>query len=208
MLRFVFFSTVLLVFYACKPAPESKKEHTGLVHFPFHSILIQPLNDADTSSIAFIQKALADSFSVPVKVLPALTIPNSAWYAPRKRYWADSVLTWMKTFSGIGRSVVLGITGKDISTTTERQSNWGIMGLAYKPGNVCVVSDYRLQKHGITAEHIRVKLLKVALHELGHACGLPHCKQKNCLMTDAEGKENLDKQKQYCDSCRSLFFTS
>jgi archaemetzincin len=98
------------------------------------------------------------------------------------------------------------MTGKDIATKTIRQNNWGVMGLSYMPGNVCIISDYRLQKHGRSAEQIRAKLLKVALHELGHTAGLPHCKQPKCLMTDAEGKDKLDEQKQYCYSCRTILF--
>lgn len=63
---------------------------------------------------------------------------------------------------------ILGITGKDISTKVMRQNNFRVMVLSFMPGNVCVISDYRLQRHGATAEQVSSELLKVALQELGH----------------------------------------
>ena len=43
---------------------------------------------------------------------------------------------------------------------------------------------------------------KVALHELGHTEGLPHCKNKTCLMRDAEGGNPLNEEKEFCISCK------
>lgn len=39
---------------------------------------------------------------------------------------------------------MIGITQKDISTSKGQYADWGIMGLAYRPGNSCVASYYRL----------------------------------------------------------------
>ena len=71
------------------------------------------------------------------------------------------------------------------------------MGLGYRPGNACVVSSYRLSKKNKTEQ-----FYKVALHELGHTEGLPHCKNKTCLMRDAEGGNPLNEEKEFCISCK------
>ncbi len=73
------------------------------------------------------------------------------------------------------------------------------MGLGYCPGNACVVSTFRLDKDNLSNQ-----FYKVAIHELGHTQGLPHCTAKTCLMRDAEGKNNLDNEFDFCEKCKKL----
>jgi len=42
------------------------------------------------------------------------------------------------------------------------------------------------------------------LHEPGHTAGFPHCAVKACLMRDAEGRNPLDEEKDFCDNCKSF----
>ena len=193
------------VLAACSQ-PTSPKVEAPINKHSIGAVFIQPMDDVDTVTISYLQQHLADSFHKPVLVMPFRKMPQSAWFAPRKRFWADSLLQWLKPLSHVKNEKILGITGRDISTRMVGKSNWGVMGLAFVPGNVCVVSDYRLQQHGITAEHIRQKLLKVALHELGHTAGLAHCSVPFCLMADAKGKDKLDSLNRYCYNCRRLLF--
>ncbi len=65
----------------------------------------------------------------------------------------------------------------------------GIMGFGYLPGNACVISNYRLGKYPQTQIQLNEKLLKVALHELGHNFGLPHCPDEQCIMIEAKEKD-------------------
>lgn len=81
------------------------------------------------------------------------------------------------------------------------------MGLGFCLGKSCVVSTFRL-KH--TNQNIHLKRLqKVAVHEFGHNLGLPHCKDKKCVMTDAvESIKTIDNvQLALCNKCqRELWF--
>lgn len=72
------------------------------------------------------------------------------------------------------------------------------MGLGYMPGNACVISTFRLKGNN-QAE----KLYKVAIHELGHTQGLPHCPDKSCFMRDAEGKDHLNEEVHFCPKCKA-----
>ena len=47
---------------------------------------------------------------------------------------------------------------------------------------------------------------KVALHEIGHNLGLPHCTTNNCFMHAAEGSiKQIDAEKRdMCSTCRKL----
>jgi archaemetzincin len=93
--------------------------------------------------------------------------------------------------------VSIGITHKDISATKDEYADWGVMGLGFCPGNACVVSTFRLSK----AEK-QEQLFKVAIHELGHTQGLPHCEEKTCFMRDAEGGNPTGEEKEFCPHCK------
>jgi archaemetzincin len=130
-----------------------------------------------------------------VIVLPELPLPPSAFYAPRNRFRADSIIKFLKDKTAKGH-VSIGLTHKDISTTDGKVKDWGVMGLGYRPGNACVASTFRLNK-----EKVASQFYKVCVHELGHTSGLAHCTQPSCFMRDAEGGNPTDQEKAFCKSC-------
>lgn len=106
----------------------------------------------------------------------------------------------------------MGLTSKDISITKKdkwgkvkkpayKYQDWGIMGLAYCPGNSCIVSTFRINNTNSKIHFSRFK--KVAVHEFGHNLGLPHCPDKKCVMTDAvESVKTIDYAKlALCSDC-------
>jgi archaemetzincin len=64
-----------------------------------------------------------------------------------------------------------------------------------------------LYKYPQTETQLLVKLLKVALHELGHNFGLPHCSNTTCIMADAKGKDHLENEVGFCIICRKNLAT-
>jgi archaemetzincin len=132
-----------------------------------------------------------------LNLLKPIALPKRAYYAPRNRYRADTLIYILRNATEDGH-VTMGLTNKDISAEKGKVFDYGIMGLAYQPGKSCVVSTYRLSK-----KNINEQFFKVAIHELGHTQGLPHCPNKTCLMTDAEGKNNTDKENGFCIKCKT-----
>ncbi len=138
-------------------------------------------------------------------IVPGVTLhatealPKTAYYAPRKRYRADSLIAWMARRAGPNQ-VYAGIMRTDVSTTKNGVEDWGVMGLGYQPGKACVSSDFRLKN--------KSAFWKVVIHELGHTTGLPHCPVKTCFMRDAEGGNPTDEEKEFCSSCKSHLLKS
>lgn len=109
--------------------------------------------------------------------------------------------------------LIIGLTNQDISTSkydenrkiklpVSKYSDWGILGLGYRPGVSCVVSTYRI-KHPNYEKFID-RFQKIAMHEIGHNMGLIHCtKSENCVMRDAAEKiSTVDNvQLKLCPSC-------
>ena len=128
------------------------------------------------------------------------------------RYRADSIIKFQRNEIDNNIDYVLGLTSKDISVTKRDDSgnikkpeykyqDWGIMGLAYCPGESCVVSTFRIKHKNKTVYFDRLK--KVAVHEFGHNLGLPHCPNKKCVMTDAvESVKTIDNAElKLCNDC-------
>lgn len=190
---------LLFVLQACNTdASESNLLHGKL---PSITVVIQPFEEFIPDAVAYVAAGIKDSLGVEVKVLPEAKLPRIAWYPPTKRYKADTVLNYLKPLSDNSLRYVLGITGKDIATNKNGNPYWGIMGLGLCPGHCCIISDYRLHRYPQTNKQLNTRLLKVALHELGHNFGLPHCVDQSCLMVDAEGKDKIDGEKTFCGDC-------
>lgn len=128
----------------------------------------------------------------------AIPFPRNTFYQDRNRYRADSLIKYLSRFFG-SDTVVIGLTSKDISTTKGNIKDWGVMGLGYCPGNSCIASTFRLSKSNINEQ-----FYKVAIHELGHTQGLPHCPNKTCYMRDAEGGNPLNKENEFCAKCKDF----
>ncbi len=134
-----------------------------------------------------------------VTLAPAEALPRSAYFAPLKRYMADSLIAWMARRAG-PKQVFAGITRDDISTTKGKAQYYRVMGLGYQPGKACVSSDSRMKN--------KSAFWKVVIHELGHTTGLPHCTVKTCFMRDAEGGNPTDEEKEFCPSCKNELLKS
>lgn len=165
------------------------------------SLYIQPFEDADTSYVFAVAKALQSSTDFKVEVLPARRQLPESFDPERKRFWAEGLLNQLKTLVKGENRYMLGITGTDIAIKKQEGSSWGIMGLAYLNKSVAVISSFRPKRGGAGQVKVEERLILLALHELGHAQGLDHCKNQSCLMHDAEGKMHVDYVKNYCDTC-------
>lgn len=85
-----------------------------------------------------------------------------------------------------------------------------VFGLAKLNGRVAIISSHRLENkyYGLPEddEALSNRLLKEALHELGHLSGLRHCPQYDCVMTSSSTAEDIDvKSALFCSSCREQF---
>ncbi len=188
MLRFIFLLfNIIIIITTCScinntDTPFAKK------------IIIQPFEDVQKEEIDSIVFYLNIIYS-NIQVAKPIGFKKSFLNSTHTRYRADSIIYFLHTITP-NNYMCIGLTHKDISCTKNDITDWGVMGLGYCPGNACVASTFRLQKTNKIEQWY-----KVAIHELGHTEGLPHCKNKNCYMQDAEGKNKTDSLTSFCKSC-------
>lgn len=140
-------------------------------------------------------------------ILASRKLPVNAYYKPRNRYRADSLLRYLNRTLLDSYDIVIGVTSNDISATVGPHKDWGVFGFGYCPGHACVISNYRLRKNA-DPEQVNTRLKNVALHEIGHNFGLYHCGDMACLMKDAKGKlSNVEgKGRKFCKRCHDRIF--
>jgi archaemetzincin len=157
---------------------------------------IQPYEGLSEDIVNYVYSELK-KVCPKVNLLKVKPLPKRAYYKPRNRYRADTIIALQRDYTLDGH-VTMGLTNKDISSDNGAIYDWGIMGLGFIDGKACVASTFRVSKTKTKEQYF-----KVAIHELGHTQGLDHCPDVTCLMTDANGKNNTDKEIGFCKKCKA-----
>ena len=189
----IFFLSIVF-FISCGKINENLSANKPII------IDIQPLGDFSNNQIEFVYHELLKIYP-NIKINTPIELPKKAFYKERNRYRADTLIRYLSVITSKGH-VTIGFTNKDISQTKGTINDYGIMGLGYKPGKSCIVSTFRLSK-----ERLLIQLFKVAIHELGHTQGLPHCPETSCFMRDAKGKNHTDEEKDFCKKCKIVLIS-
>lgn len=169
------------------------------------TIAIQPFDGIPNRYINEATETLEAFYGCEIVTLPSVTLPQSAYYPPRDRYRADTLIRYLRDTKTKEYDKIIGLTHRDISTTKGEYKDWGIMGLGFRPGASCVVSTFRIKRGARSETHTLERFRKVVIHEVGHTLGLPHCDyDKRCLMKDAKGKVSTvdTAEEMICQSCK------
>jgi archaemetzincin len=119
----------------------------------------------------------------------------------RKQYNSTAILQAMQRLVEPGARL-LAVTSLDLYVPVLTF----VFGEAQLSGACAVVSLHRLREefYGLPSrdELMRERLVKEAVHELGHTFGLRHCDDWRCVMTSSHGVERLDvKGAGFCTLC-------
>ncbi len=175
---------------------------------------IQPYGTFSKKHAALMAEVIDSFYGIKTVILPHKELDKQAYVTIKSpRYRADSIIRMQQRNLPDSLDFIIGLTVKDISTTKRKDNgkvmepvskytDWGVMGLGFCPGNSSIVSTFRLHHKNPKIQLERLK--KVTVHEFGHNLGLPHCKNKRCIMTDAvESIATIDNENlSLCKDCK------
>ena len=152
--------------------------------------------------LEYLAAALARTFRTPCRIRPETLDLAFAFDEGRQQHYSTAILQRLERIADPGARV-LGVTGCDLYVPVLTF----VFGEAQLDGNCAVVSTARLKEefYGLPArlELLRERLVKEAVHELGHTFGLRHCADWRCVMSSSHAVERLDvKGAQFCGACR------
>lgn len=144
---------------------------------------------------------LGRMFGFACRFEPRALDPTPALNSARGQYHSTSLLHELARFSADAK--VLGITTVDLFVPVLTF----VFGEAQLPGRCALVSSHRLREefYGLPAraDLLEQRLIKEAMHELGHTYGLRHCDHWECVMASTHSVERLDvKLAEFCPECR------
>jgi len=149
-----------------------------------------------------LEKAFRSKVSFPRGVVH---VSRSAFNLVRKQWDAEAVIDELEK-KVPGKSIVLGIFPHDLYVGS---MNF-VFGAAQLGGKVAVLSTNRLkppaakrksEKRAVEDIFMR-RVEKEALHEVGHAFGLHHCRSERCVMSFSPSLYWVEfKPREYCEAC-------
>lgn len=163
-----------------------------------------PIGELDGALLEAIGPRLAQQFRVPWDVLPPAIDPQFAYHSERQQYSSTELLGRMSGFARAESWRLLGVTSADLYIPILTF----VFGEAQLGGNAAVVSTYRLRQefYGLPRddELLHERLVKEAVHELGHTVDLRHCDDYRCAMAASHAVEWIDLKDVFlCPACEA-----
>lgn len=150
-----------------------------------------------------LSAALARVYGVSCHVLQQPLEAGFAFDASRNQYHSTAILKALQPYATVPGTRVLAVTEMDLFVPILTF----VFGEAQLAGPCAVVSVHRLREefYGLPQDPktVMTRLVKEAIHELGHTFGLRHCSDWRCAMASTHSVERLDlKEPSYCINCR------
>ena len=160
------------------------------------------VGDVPAEALKALGEGAASAIRTRYAILPERLDPTFAFHSERGQYHATEILTRVKEFLKPGTWRLLAVTEVDLYIPILTF----VFGEAQVGGPCAVISGHRLKQefYGLPADEKlhRERLLKEAVHELGHTCGLSHCEAYRCVMSASHSVERIDiKDAAPCRAC-------
>jgi archaemetzincin len=167
-------------------------------------IQLLPFGSVPHGYLADLAEGLAREFLIPCEILTEVSEPSCAFNLTRQQYSSTEILASLAQRGTPDTWRLLGVTSLDLYIPILTF----VFGEAQLGGPVAVISAHRLRDefYGLPPNlpMLRERLLKEAVHELGHTLTLTHCEDYECVMSPSHGVEWVDlKSGRFCSTCRT-----
>ena len=166
-------------------------------------IYLAPIGLSDLSCLELLDETIAGVFQVETKVCELPIHLMSTYDTSRNQYNSSLLLLQVINSAPSDAFRILGIAEVDLFIPILTF----VFGEAQLNGTGAVVSLHRLNSrfYGLpeNEEMLKERLVKEAVHELGHTFGLRHCLRPGCVMNSSTYVEGVDqKSAELCFPCQ------
>jgi archaemetzincin len=179
-------------------------------------IQLLPIGDLDPELAKQVGGGLSAQFGARCELVANSFDPEPALHPERHQYHSTELLARLEKLRWRGPSPgqagthpanawrLIALTPLDLYIPTLTF----VFGEAQIDGPCAVISAFRLRQefYGLPADPVLLgeRLLKEAVHELGHTLGLRHCADYRCVMAPSHSVEWVDlKSASFCPACRA-----
>lgn len=171
---------------------------------PGKIIAVSPIGEHEDGCIQAVMREVERLFGYPCEIIPILTEVEFAYNEKRDQYHSTIILEKLTESAPAEALKVIGITHVDLFIPILTH----VFGEAQLGGTSCIISSYRLDQALSSAglgSSFESRVVKEAIHELGHTFKLRHCPEKTCIMHYCRSVNDVDhKSGQFCRYCRVL----
>jgi archaemetzincin len=163
-----------------------------------------PIGNVDDGLLRDMRPVVEEILCAPCKILPVRLDPEFAFHGERQQYHSSEILQRMQTFLTADSWRMLGVAAVDLYIPILTF----VFGEAQMSGPCAVLSTHRLRQdfYGLPPDRelFRQRLIKEAVHELGHTLNLTHCDDYRCVMASSHAVEWIDlKESALCGNCKA-----
>nr|HID12285.1 hypothetical protein [Anaerolineae bacterium] len=167
------------------------------------TILLVPIGPVRPDLLSGLIRPLSATFGLPCRVVASIPIPQAAYDRRRGQYLGQGMLAALARLDIPNDERVLGVIDADCYAPG---LNF-IFGQARLHERDCFIALPRLRQsfYGLPDDEnlFRQRVLKEAVHELGHTYGLGHCPNPHCVMHFSNSLHDTDvKDAEFCPRCQ------
>ncbi|MGO8797301.1 MAG: archaemetzincin family Zn-dependent metalloprotease [Candidatus Sulfotelmatobacter sp.] len=167
------------------------------------TLQLLPIGTVDDALLKDLRPAIEESLGIACQVMPVRLDPEFAFHGERQQYHSSEILQRMQNLVTSDSWRMLGVGAVDLYIPILTF----VFGEAQIGGPCAVLSTNRLRQefYGLPGDKnlFRQRVLKEAVHEVGHTLSLTHCDDYRCAMASSHAVEWIDlKENTFCDVCR------
>ena len=168
-------------------------------------IYIIPIELTDIAIINPLLSALPGTFKIPVEIYRKKIALETAYDQRRNQYYSSALLSQIIKNPPTDAFRLLGVVGLDLYIPVLTY----LFGEAQYKGLGALMSTFRLKNEFYRKPPDKnlfdQRLIKEAVHELGHTYGLFHCTHPDCVMRSSTYIEDVDeKSTSFCKFCQEI----